>query len=50
VVPTVPITVSYELTALGLSLYETVRSLKAWAEAHMDTVLAHRAEHDAQVS
>ncbi|MEU6742179.1 winged helix-turn-helix transcriptional regulator [Streptosporangium sandarakinum] len=46
VVPTVPVTVSYELTELGLSLYEMMRGLKAWAEAHMDDVLAHRATYD----
>ena len=44
--PTVPVTVTYELTELGLSLHRTVRQLKRWAEAHMDDVLAHRAEHD----
>lgn len=48
VVPTVPVTVSYELTGLGLSLYETMRGLKAWAEVHMDDVLAHREEYDAR--
>ncbi|GAA1040273.1 helix-turn-helix domain-containing protein [Virgisporangium ochraceum] len=47
VVPTVPVTVSYELTDLGLSLHRTMRGLKAWAESHMDQVLAHRATHDA---
>ncbi|WP_432075119.1 winged helix-turn-helix transcriptional regulator [Streptomyces wuyuanensis] len=46
VVPTVPVTVSYELTGLGLSLYETMRGLKAWAEAHMDDVLANRETYD----
>ncbi|TYP90446.1 winged helix-turn-helix transcriptional regulator [Blastococcus xanthinilyticus] len=45
VTPTVPVTVTYELTGLGFSLYETIRGLKAWAEAHMDEVLAHREEH-----
>ncbi|MEU9576475.1 winged helix-turn-helix transcriptional regulator [Streptomyces chilikensis] len=48
VVPTVPVTVSYELTGLGLSLYETIRGLKAWAEVHMDEVLAHRESYDAR--
>jgi DNA-binding HxlR family transcriptional regulator len=43
---TVPVTVTYELTELGLSLHELMRSLKAWAETHMDDVLANRAEHD----
>ncbi|MCA0145068.1 helix-turn-helix domain-containing protein [Blastococcus sp. LR1] len=43
VTPTVPVTVTYELTELGLSLHQMVRGVKAWAEAHMDDVLAHRA-------
>jgi DNA-binding HxlR family transcriptional regulator len=46
VTPTVPVTVTYELTDLGLSLYQVMRGLKDWAEAHMDEVLAHRAEYD----
>ncbi|WP_319445895.1 MULTISPECIES: helix-turn-helix domain-containing protein [unclassified Mycobacterium] len=49
VVPTVPVTVSYELTDLGLSLHEMMRALKAWAEMHMDDVLANRATYDARV-
>ena len=44
---TVPVTVSYELTELGLSLHGLVRSIKSWAELHMDDVLARRAAHDA---
>src|SRR6204780_103586 len=44
--PTVPVTVSYELTDLGLSLYELVRGVKAWAEIHMDEVLANRMQYD----
>lgn len=46
VVPTVPVTVSYELTDLGLSLYEMMRGLTAWAEVHMDEVLANRETYD----
>ena len=46
VTPTVPVTVSYELTDLGLSLYQLVRGVKIWAQTHMDDVLAHRATHD----
>jgi DNA-binding HxlR family transcriptional regulator len=42
VTPTVPVTVSYELTDLGLSLQQTIRGLKLWAETHMDEVLANR--------
>lgn len=46
--PTVPVTVTYELTDLGRSLRQVMRGVKGWAEAHMDDVLAHRATHDAQ--
>ncbi|MFE7329585.1 winged helix-turn-helix transcriptional regulator [Streptomyces sp. NPDC057565] len=45
VTPTVPVTVTYELTELGLSLNRVVAGLKDWAEAHMSDVLAHREEH-----
>ncbi|GLR88577.1 winged helix-turn-helix transcriptional regulator [Bradyrhizobium iriomotense] len=31
---TIPLSVSYELTSLGLSLVETVRSLTKWARTH----------------
>ena len=46
VTPTVPVTVTYQLTDLGLSLHQVMRGIKAWAEAHMDEVLAHREAHD----
>ena len=46
VTPTVPVTVSYEVTELGLSLHAAVRALKDWAETHMDDVLASRTAHD----
>ncbi|WP_229070528.1 helix-turn-helix domain-containing protein [Actinoplanes sp. DH11] len=46
VTPTVPVTVTYELTELGLSLHRTMRALKQWAETHMDDVFASRAAHD----
>lgn len=49
VTPTVPVTVTYELTDLGRSLQGVMRGLKRWAEAHMDAVLANREEHDARV-
>src|SRR5580700_504540 len=39
---TVPVTVTYELTELGLSLHQMMRSVKTWAETHMDDVLANR--------
>jgi len=50
VTPTVPVTVSYELTDLGLSLHQLVHGVKAWAETHMDDVLANREAHDARAA
>ncbi|MDG4755133.1 helix-turn-helix domain-containing protein [Micromonospora sp. WMMD718] len=47
--PTVPVTVTYELTALGLSLLKTIQGLKVWAEAHMDDVFANREAYDSRV-
>ena len=44
--PTVPVTVDYALTDLGISLHQTTRQLRAWAQDHMDDVQAHRLEHD----
>ncbi len=44
--PTGPVTVSYELTDLGLSLHHLMLGLKSWAETHMDDVLANRAAYD----
>lgn len=46
VTPTVPVTVTYELTALGSSLQDLMRGMKLWAEAHMDEVLANREGYD----
>ena len=43
---TVPVTVTYNLTALGLSLHQTVRQLKLWSESHRDEVSAHQAQFD----
>ena len=44
--PTVPVTVTYELTDLGRSLHQTVRGIKSWAETHMDDVFANRETYD----
>lgn len=44
---TVPVTVSYDLTPLGLSLHDTVRQLKRWAEDNRDTVAASQRRYDA---
>ncbi|MFC9851586.1 winged helix-turn-helix transcriptional regulator [Streptomyces prasinus] len=50
VTPTVPVTVTYELTDLGLSLHHVARGLRQWAQSHMDQVLSSREEHDAGAS
>jgi DNA-binding HxlR family transcriptional regulator len=50
VTPTVPVTVSYELTGLGLSLHDVMRDIKVWAESHMDDVLANREEYDTRTA
>jgi DNA-binding HxlR family transcriptional regulator len=50
VTPTVPVTVSYDLTDLGLSLHDLVWGIKTWAETHMGEVLTHREEYDARES
>ena len=50
VTPTVPVTVSYELTDLGLSLHHMTRGLRGWAQTHMDEVLANRETYDSRTS
>lgn len=46
VTPTVPVTVSYELTALGQSLHNMTRGVRSWAQDHMNEVLTNRTAHD----
>ena len=48
VTPTVPVTVTYELTGLGHSLQRVIHGLKDWAESNMGEVLAARSSYDAQ--
>jgi DNA-binding HxlR family transcriptional regulator len=48
--PTVPVTVSYELTDLGISLYQIVRGVKRWAETNMDDVFANREAYDTRTA
>jgi DNA-binding HxlR family transcriptional regulator len=50
VTPTVPVTVTYELTDLGLSLHRMMRGIKSWAETHMDDVLANREASDTRTT
>ena len=46
VTPTVPVTVTYELTDLGRSLQDVMYGIKHWAEAHMDEVIVNRERYD----
>ncbi|WP_146363831.1 winged helix-turn-helix transcriptional regulator [Arthrobacter yangruifuii] len=46
VTPTVPVTVSYELTELGRSLHHVVQGLRYWAQENMGEVAAHRQKYD----
>ena len=50
VTPTVPVTVTYQLTDLGISLQHVMLGLKQWAEAHMGEVLANRDTYDSPVA
>ena len=50
VTPTVPVTVTYELTDLGVSLQHVMGGIKAWAETHMNEVLANRDEYDTRIA
>ena len=36
--PTVPVTVEYRITELGVTLAETLQPLRLWAEANMDAI------------
>jgi DNA-binding HxlR family transcriptional regulator len=47
VIPTVPVTVTYELTELGMSLQHLMSGVKGWAEEHMGQVLANRERYSA---
>ncbi|MET7394966.1 helix-turn-helix domain-containing protein [Dactylosporangium sp. NPDC005572] len=44
--PTVPPRVDYELTALGATLHETIRSLVTWTESHQNEIAAARSAYD----
>jgi DNA-binding HxlR family transcriptional regulator len=50
VTPTVPVTVTYELTDLGASLQQVIAGVKLWAEAHMAEVLVNRERYDDRVT
>ena len=50
VTPTVPVTVTYDVTDLGISLQRVMLALKEWAEAHMGDVLTNREHYDIRES
>lgn len=50
VTPTVPVTVTYQLTDLGRSLQHVMSGIKEWAETHMSEVLANREKYDTRVA
>ena len=50
VTPTVPVTVTYELTDLGRSLHQMTRQVRYWAQEHMGEILAHRDRQDARAT
>lgn len=45
--PTVPVTVQYSLTPLGVTLNDTVSALARWAEANIAEILAAQRRYDA---
>jgi DNA-binding HxlR family transcriptional regulator len=48
--PTVPITVAYQLTDLGLSLHHLMHGIKQWAQEHMNEVRANRQHYDSRTA
>ena len=50
VTPTVPLTVEYELTGLGISLVGVFLQLKKWADENMDDVARARQDFDSRTT
>jgi DNA-binding HxlR family transcriptional regulator len=50
VYPTVPPRVDYELTPLGATLHDTIRSLVTWTETHQNEIAAARAAYDVRTA
>jgi DNA-binding HxlR family transcriptional regulator len=48
VTPAVPVRVDYALTGLGETLQTVMRTIKVWAEAHIEEVESARANYDRQ--
>lgn len=49
VFPTVPVTVEYTLTRLGVSLLGTVQQVRTWAYANIEEIDAAREQYDRRV-
>ena len=48
--PTVPVTVEYSITDLGITLTATVDALRLWAETHIEEVLASQQRYDSRTA
>lgn len=48
VYPVVPPRVDYELTPLGATLHDTIKTLVTWTETHQGEIAAARAAYDAR--
>jgi DNA-binding HxlR family transcriptional regulator len=48
--PTVPVTVEYAITPLGLTLADTMDALRIWAETHIGDVVSAQRRYDAATS
>jgi DNA-binding HxlR family transcriptional regulator len=46
--PEIPPHTEYELTSLGRDLIDPLAALRGWAETHIETIIATRAEADAR--
>jgi DNA-binding HxlR family transcriptional regulator len=49
-IATVPVTVEYSATPLGLSLATPMDAIRLWAETHMDEVIANQQRYDADTA
>ncbi|MFF5208132.1 winged helix-turn-helix transcriptional regulator [Streptosporangium sp. NPDC000396] len=50
VYPVVPPRVDYELTPLGMTLHEVIKSLVIWTEEHQNEIAAARSDYDTRVA
>jgi DNA-binding HxlR family transcriptional regulator len=46
--PVVPPRVDYELTALGVTLHDTIQALVTWTEKHQNEIASARATYDSR--